>query len=242
MDSATQTARVGQERLAADLGGMTPRNVQKLTVPLRRFGLQVKTGKGPEQANVYRIGSPPDGENTNCSSPIGEENTNCSSPIEPENTNCSSGIKTEYANWSDINTRTGVTENANYSSPLLNKSLQEESPMKDSLPDDDARFEEWWQHYPKKVAKGGARKAYLQIIRKGVTTEAELLAGAMRYAAERTDEDDKWTKHPATWLSNECWKDAPAASTPRKRSHLDNIRAGQDMVPDDDSDNAGVLS
>ena len=118
MDSDKETARVGQKRLAADLK-VTVRAVQKLTLTLRRFGLQVETGKGPEQANVYRIGSPPEAENANCSSPIREENANCSSPIEAEN-----------ANWSDIKTRTGETENANYSSPLLNKTLQGESPRK----------------------------------------------------------------------------------------------------------------
>jgi hypothetical protein len=118
MDSDSETARVGQKRLAADLK-VTIRAVQKLTVMLRRFGLEVETGKGPEQANVYRIGDPPAAENANYSSPISVENTNCSSPIEAENTN-----------WSDIKTRTGETENANCSSPLLNKSLQEEPPRK----------------------------------------------------------------------------------------------------------------
>jgi hypothetical protein len=55
----------------------------------------------------------------------------------------------------------------------------------------------------------------------------------MRYAAERTGEDDKYTKHPATWLNAECWKDAPTASPARKPSHNDNIDRGLDMVGGD---------
>ena len=38
------------------------------------------------------------------------------------------------------------------------------------------------------------------------------LAGAQRYAAERKDQDPKYTKHPATWLNGGCWEDeAPGA-------------------------------
>jgi hypothetical protein len=107
------------------------------------------------------------------------------------------------------------------------KKKEKESP-------DDA-FEQWWRHYPKKVAKGQARKAYHGARRKGAT-EAELLSGVMRYAHERTDQDDKYTKYPATWLTGECWSDEPAASPARKGSHEDNIRRGLDMVPDDDAE------
>jgi hypothetical protein len=222
MDSETETARVGQLRLAADLK-VTTRAVQKLTLILRRFGLQVKTGKGPEQANVYRIGPPPEEE----------ENANYSSHIKTENANYSSPIREENANWRDTNMRTGETENANYSSPLLNKSLQEESPSKK---DSHTSFEEWWTHYPRKVAKGQARKAYSQVVRKGTATEVELLAGAMRYAGERIDQDERFTKHPATWLHGECWKDEPAASPARRSSFLDSIERGLAMVDDDASE------
>jgi hypothetical protein len=100
-------------------------------------------------------------------------------------------------------------------------------------PDDDA-FEEWWRHYPKKVAKGAAHKAYQQIIRKGTATEAELLNGVMRYAAERTGKDEHYTKYPAGWLSAERWKDAPAASPPRQQGFLDSIDRGLKMVGGDD--------
>jgi hypothetical protein len=36
-----------------------------------------------------------------------------------------------------------------------------------------------------------------------------LLAGVLRYAAERSGQDQKFTKYPATWLSKKCWLDEP---------------------------------
>jgi hypothetical protein len=39
-----------------------------------------------------------------------------------------------------------------------------------------------------------------------------LEAGAMRYAAERTGQDHKFTKYPTTWLNGDCWTDEPPPS------------------------------
>jgi hypothetical protein len=234
MDSASETAWVGQKRLAADLD-VTTRAVQKLTVTLRRFGLEVETGKGPEQANVYRIGDPPEAENANCSSPISVENTNCSSPIEAENTN-----------WSDIKTRTGETENANYSSPLLNKNLQEESPRKgrktlsppvalpvskkarkgpaaearikaEAEPNRDAEtaqaFPRFWAVYPCHQNEKLARKAFA---RAEINTDPEIIiTGAQRYALaeqlrlSRPKQTGQHTAHAHNWLDAERWNDPP---------------------------------
>ena len=59
-------------------------------------------------------------------------------------------------------------------------------------------FAAFWQAYPRRVSRGAAEKAYHRIIRGREATEAELLAGAMRYAAQRDGEDAQFTKHPAT--------------------------------------------
>jgi hypothetical protein len=71
-------------------------------------------------------------------------------------------------------------------------------------------FEEWWLLYPKRVSKGAARKAYAKVIKSDLATVDELKAGVMRYAHERTDRDSQFTKYPATWLNQECWKDEPS--------------------------------
>jgi hypothetical protein len=69
-------------------------------------------------------------------------------------------------------------------------------------------FEEWYQLFPKHVARGAAYKAYKRARAQGASVE-ELKLGAMRYAAQVTGRDPKFTKHPATWLNAECWKDEP---------------------------------
>jgi hypothetical protein len=68
---------------------------------------------------------------------------------------------------------------------------------------------EFWPLYPKRVAKGAARKAFIRILVAERATVGELKAGAARYAAERAGKDEEFTKHPATWLNGECWKDEP---------------------------------
>jgi hypothetical protein len=74
----------------------------------------------------------------------------------------------------------------------------------------DAGFESWYQQFPKHVAQAAALKAYRAVVAKKLATPAELLAGAMRYAAERSREDPRYTKHPRTWLAGGCWSDEPA--------------------------------
>jgi hypothetical protein len=71
----------------------------------------------------------------------------------------------------------------------------------------DERFEEFWHQYPRRVARGAARKAWDNALKKA--TAEEIIAVAMRYAAEREGQDPLYTKHPATWLNQEAWLDDP---------------------------------
>ncbi len=75
-------------------------------------------------------------------------------------------------------------------------------------------FAEWWRQYPRRVARGNAEKAYARVIRSGMATSDELLAGAMRYAAEKQHEEPKYIKHPASWLNAKCWLDEPDRKPP----------------------------
>lgn len=74
----------------------------------------------------------------------------------------------------------------------------------------DEHFARWWEQYPRKKAKGAARRAFDKALKKA--TVQELMAGAMRYSAERAGQDQKFTAHPATWLNNECWNDQQEAN------------------------------
>ena len=69
-------------------------------------------------------------------------------------------------------------------------------------------FDDWYQHYPKKVSRGAAEKALARARREGVSLET-LIAGAKRYAAEMAGKELQFIRYPATWLNGKCWLDEP---------------------------------
>lgn len=77
----------------------------------------------------------------------------------------------------------------------------------------DDEFEGWYRQYPRKVGKEGARRAYRRVIAAGKASHEQLMAGALRYAAEREGQESKYTKYPETWLSKGSWDDEPAPPT-----------------------------
>ncbi len=78
----------------------------------------------------------------------------------------------------------------------------------------DAEFEAFWAAYPRHKDKAAARKAYGKA--KAATSAEEILAGAHRYAEERAGEEEKYTKHAATWLNHRCCED-PVTPKPRPK-------------------------
>lgn len=102
-------------------------------------------------------------------------------------------------------------------------------------------FDDFWRSYPRKVARTEAMRAFAQAVQ--WTPAAEIIRGAMRYAAERRGEDPRYTKHPATWLNKHCWNDLPSTSRvfqrdgPRERSHFNRSVVAQ-LHDDGDFDEA----
>jgi hypothetical protein len=75
-------------------------------------------------------------------------------------------------------------------------------------PRGDPDFEAFYAAYPKRVARKAAEAAWLKAMRDGADA-AVVIAGAKRYADERTGEEPRYTKAPATWLNQGCWEDEP---------------------------------
>lgn len=65
------------------------------------------------------------------------------------------------------------------------------------------QFESFWKSYPRRVAKGAARKAWDKAIKK--TSLENMLKAITEYVAKKPEKID--FKHPATWLNGECWDD-----------------------------------
>lgn len=71
-------------------------------------------------------------------------------------------------------------------------------------------FDRFWQAYPRRVAKGAARKAWEKLRPDRQLTERILAA------VERDKATDQWQRengrfipHPATWLNQQRWEDEP---------------------------------
>jgi hypothetical protein len=100
-------------------------------------------------------------------------------------------------------------------------------PVAPTAPKDErVGFAEFYRVYPRHVARGAAERAYRRVIKNGEATEADLLAGAMRYAAAQAGKDQTYTKHPTTWLNAKCWLDEPGPAAARPLSYIESIRAG----------------
>lgn len=93
-------------------------------------------------------------------------------------------------------------------------------------------FDEFWATYPRKADKPAARRAWPRAIAK--ETPATIVAAAARY---RDDPNrlDGFTKHPTTWLNNECWADGPLPSRTGRQTNTDLSRAAiSRILPTDD--------
>lgn len=69
-------------------------------------------------------------------------------------------------------------------------------------------FTEWWPHYPKKVKKLDAEKAYRAALKRGVTPK-ELLDALQRQKAawKAKGTEPQYIPYPATWLRAGSWED-----------------------------------
>jgi hypothetical protein len=76
------------------------------------------------------------------------------------------------------------------------------------MPPEADSFEEFWKIYPRKVAKGDARKAWTATT-KIRPSLPELLKAvyAARASKQWLKDDGEFIPHPATWLRQERWED-----------------------------------
>jgi hypothetical protein len=71
----------------------------------------------------------------------------------------------------------------------------------------DSQFEEFWSHYPKKVDKGAALRAFRKAAK---TQDLDLvIEGARRFSQDPNLPEKQFIKNPATWLNAESWNNGP---------------------------------
>ena len=86
-------------------------------------------------------------------------------------------------------------------------SADREKPKKTkNNPEFDARFDEFWKSYPRKVAKQDAQKAFMKIAPDDEILSLMLKALAKEKKSEQWRED-RFIPYPATWLNGKRWED-----------------------------------
>lgn len=98
-------------------------------------------------------------------------------------------------------------------------------------------FENFWRTYPRRVEKKSAFKAWKTALKSGATAD-EITAGAARYAQYRAGEPERFTKHPSTWLNQECWEDEYSTAGIGYGSG----QYGSRMSPEEAADNRAAVS
>lgn len=82
---------------------------------------------------------------------------------------------------------------------VLQKSLSDD-------PDIRSAFVEFWSIYPRRTGKRGAESEFTRAVKR--SSVDAVLTGAKRYRDD-PNRSDEFTKHPSTWLHNDCWGDDP---------------------------------
>jgi len=67
-------------------------------------------------------------------------------------------------------------------------------------------FEKFWEAYPRKIAKGAARKIWKKLWRAGTLPPIGELLEAIR-AYDQSVSEKRFIAHPTTWLNGERWLD-----------------------------------
>ena len=77
------------------------------------------------------------------------------------------------------------------------------------------QFDAFWAAYPRKIAKGAARRAFAKALK--MAPFEDIMAGLERYTALRVGQAPQFTCHASTWLNQERWTDEHDMATAMSR-------------------------
>lgn len=105
-------------------------------------------------------------------------------------------------------TQDPTQDNPTQDNPLLKKTITKKNNLKNNERIySDSEFDSFWNHYPKKVDKGAALRAFRRAIKK--QNPDLVIAGAKAYAEDPNLPEKQFIKNPATWLNAEAWNNGP---------------------------------
>ena len=119
-------------------------------------------------------------------------------------------IRTEAPNISGLGT--GEQGNRGTGEQGNSFSCSSDADASSKRPSIDDDFVDWWEHYPRKVGKGQAIKAYRRA--RKLADHDTLVAAIIQQAETLTARGKEFTPYPATWLNGQRWEDAPDLDQP----------------------------
>lgn len=140
-----------------------------------------------------------------------DQNTDQSSDQNSDQTNVSNRVSP--AKRSDSK----ETESETESQEEASKHLGRRAPAGIEVGSDaDPDFAAFWDVYPRRIAKGQARRAWKTAVVKGGVDPKAIILGAERYRDDRQRKSRPidYTKHPGTWLNGECWLEQQPGANP----------------------------
>jgi hypothetical protein len=135
----------------------------------------------------------------------------------------------QYSDQTGVSNRVGTakrseskeTESETESEEETTKPLGRHAPAGVEVGSDaDPDFAAFWDVYPRRVAKGQARKAWKTAIVKRQVDPKTIILGAERYRDDRSrlSRPIDYTAHPATWLNGERWLEQQPDANPNGTS------------------------
>lgn len=128
----------------------------------------------------------------------------------------SSGKKEQEPQPTDDNDRqrssTTVNDRDQYNINKKERNIKDRAKaLSNSAREVEARFDRFWEAYPRKTAKDSARKAFLNL------APTDDMLSVMLSAIEQQEASEQWQEpryipHPATWLNGKRWEDKLPAS------------------------------
>lgn len=98
-----------------------------------------------------------------------------------------------------------------------NTNSKEEQIKNNERTNNESEFDLFWNHYPKKVDKGAAKRAFRKAIKNNDVNQ--IIEGAIRYSTDENLPEKQFIKNPATWLNAEAWNNGPLPQRRKTDKH-----------------------
>jgi len=74
-------------------------------------------------------------------------------------------------------------------------------------------FEEFWRAFPKRTHRAQAEASFQRVVSSGEATAGQIVAGAIRYAAEVAGKQARYVTTTYKWLDGKRWLDEPGSNS-----------------------------